>query len=1461
MPEKPIDPTVIRDPALAGSDADASFSTDESIFVSNNIGSDVNADAPTLDRYRIVQPIGRGGFGTVYLAIDDTLNRQVAVKFPHADRISNDLEIDLFLNEAQTLAGIDHPNVLTIYDFGKNENGRCYTVSKYIDGPTMADLLNDRERSLSDNIGVLATVLQALGAVHEEGIVHRDVKPHNVLIDSAGQPYLSDFGLALRDEQPDALRQVGTLKYMCPEQCRGESHLVDGRADIYAVGVILYVMLTGRFPFDGSNTHDIVEKIICGDPRPPRQVDRAIPQELERICLKSLSQRASDRYTTAYDFSNELLRWVTDEAANVETQFSGGDSTGENTALFPHLGTSTDTIVPRGLRCFGQRDANFFLKLLPGPRGKSGLPDAVDHWKDWVENTTVESTSRIGVIYGPSGCGKSSLLNAGLIPRLSRATAVVSVEASRDNTDDVLKQALEGLLTSYHHNRTLSDIAADIRSGRGLSGEKQVVVIVDQLEQWLASNKPFETSEFAGLLRQCDGKRLKAILIVRDEFWLALSRLLAFTEVPFQTGVNAVFVDLFDTRHARRVLHEYGYAYNRLPSIETELSADQDRFLSLAISNLATDGAVYPVRIAVFAEMMKSREWSAATLKLYGGAEGIGVRFLEETFDSESTPERYRQHAAAAANLLSYLLPENTSEIRGNAATLAELRSHSGYEDDEQSFAELVNILDQELRLISVTREQRPASDADTAKDDDVQPKELRDDSKYLLAHDYLIPSIRMWLRRRRSDSFRGRTLQNFEDSLATWKSDRSSKTLPWFADWVRFRLFLRGSLMSDDGQSMMRQANVFHGLRLVVLAVVIASVGFFWLASHRHAEVESMARQLQAASVANLPELTAKASPRADAVLSQLNSFENRDDRSTLAVDTARVALGGEVADWVDRVLDAAPEERRIVSTLDVMDDQDVVNTFREVVLDKGRPASQRLAAAQVVALRSETLDAEVEATLTGDSDLVDALVQERQNIAEWATAFEPFAELLLPRLSNLATSEQRTPESVTASDYLLLWCDDNPSRSFEHLLAPTPWQSDEFNRLGRKHAMANVSRLNRLVGRVVEAIEASNSVSDIDCRRAGMAVALLAELKIVEDLYRVLQVYSDPRLRVEAIYQLSQSMTSDEVIHGWLRLAIANSDPGSEAALLKLLALRAEPSNAKLGSPIGETVIGRFRASDDAEVHSAAEACLVGWGALEPSFLRTDQPLGTDERKWRVNGQGQTLIRIGGPRVSDAQSSQNLPLLEDYDLEVLNGEVTVGQIHAFDPSSYIHYETSPTNRHPANVVTFSKAINYCRWLTEVEGMGEDEQCYPHADTPLPNDWAPFPDHRTRRGYRLPNVDEWEFVARAGVRHEFRFPTGNDPRRLIDYEQVNQLDAAGAGAVAVGQRLPNRFGLFSLVGNQLEWAIDAKERQRYGLGATYRSPFSVCTLEVDTLGTMAPETEYNTVGFRVVRTVPKATR
>jgi serine/threonine protein kinase len=258
------------------------------------------------DRYRLDALIGVGGFGRVYKGFDTWLERPVAVKVPRVDRPVGVEEVDQCRIEAKKVARLRHPNIVPVHDVGK-DGGSCFIVSEWIEGVNLATRIEVERPPHREAARVVAEVAEALGHAHAHGYVHRDIKPANILLDGSGRAYLTDFGIAVVEEE--LLKDVGaagTLPYMAPEQLDDGLGRADHRADIYALGVVFYELLTGRRPFQASSSLDLREQILAGQVPSPHSIELGVPEALERICLRCLARSPEDRYRDAGALSADL---------------------------------------------------------------------------------------------------------------------------------------------------------------------------------------------------------------------------------------------------------------------------------------------------------------------------------------------------------------------------------------------------------------------------------------------------------------------------------------------------------------------------------------------------------------------------------------------------------------------------------------------------------------------------------------------------------------------------------------------------------------------------------------------------------------------------------------------------------------------------------------------------------------------------------------------------------------------------------------------------------------------------------------------------------------------------------------------------------------------------------------------------------------------------------------------------
>ncbi len=265
---------------------------------------------PQFGRFRVERELGRGGMGVVYLAYDEKLDRRVALKAPFFDPASKAEAIPRFLREARAMANVRHANLCPVFEAGEID-GRHYLAMAYIAGPTLHEKLRTRQpMAPAEAVALVRKMAEAIEVAHEAGIVHRDLKPGNVLLDARGEPVITDFGLAWRGgageiELTRTGALVGSPAYMAPEQVEGHVNEIGPAADTYALGVILYQLLTGRRPYEGSMA-SVIGQIVHKDPTPPRELNGAINPALEAVCLKAMAKRIEDRFASAAALAEAL---------------------------------------------------------------------------------------------------------------------------------------------------------------------------------------------------------------------------------------------------------------------------------------------------------------------------------------------------------------------------------------------------------------------------------------------------------------------------------------------------------------------------------------------------------------------------------------------------------------------------------------------------------------------------------------------------------------------------------------------------------------------------------------------------------------------------------------------------------------------------------------------------------------------------------------------------------------------------------------------------------------------------------------------------------------------------------------------------------------------------------------------------------------------------------------------------
>src|SRR5262252_3196290 len=266
--------------------------------------------------YELLELIGRGGQGVVYRARQKSLNRTVALKVIGLGHWATEGHLKRFRREAESAASLDHSGIVPIYEVGERD-GSCYFSMKLIEGGQLDDVSKREPISIRQAVELIAKVARTVHYAHEHGILHRDIKPGNILLDQNGEPHLTDFGLARLVETESTvtrtLEVLGTPSYMAPEQAVGNNSALTAATDVYALGAVLYQLLTGHPPFAGGTTYETIKLLLDTEPRQPRAWNPKIDHDLSTICLKCLEKDPQRRYSSALALAEDLERWLRHE--------------------------------------------------------------------------------------------------------------------------------------------------------------------------------------------------------------------------------------------------------------------------------------------------------------------------------------------------------------------------------------------------------------------------------------------------------------------------------------------------------------------------------------------------------------------------------------------------------------------------------------------------------------------------------------------------------------------------------------------------------------------------------------------------------------------------------------------------------------------------------------------------------------------------------------------------------------------------------------------------------------------------------------------------------------------------------------------------------------------------------------------------------------------------------------------
>ena len=322
-PAMPPDASVAGVDLSAGASAKAddpggmdNFSRDDAPASEAKKGAGAAELLGQLGDYELLEEVGRGAQGVVFRARQKSLNRTVALKVISLGQWASKAHLKRFRREAEAAASLDHPGIVPIYEVGERD-GSCYFSMKFVEGGQLDEVIRRTPMSIRQAAELIANVARTVHYAHEHGILHRDIKPGNILLDAKGEPHLTDFGLARLVESESTVTRtmevLGTPSYMAPEQAVGNNAAISSVTDVYGLGAVLYQLLTGQPPFAGGTTYETIKLLLDTEPRQPRLLNPKIDRDLSTICLKCLEKDPKRRYSSALALAEDLERWLKHE--------------------------------------------------------------------------------------------------------------------------------------------------------------------------------------------------------------------------------------------------------------------------------------------------------------------------------------------------------------------------------------------------------------------------------------------------------------------------------------------------------------------------------------------------------------------------------------------------------------------------------------------------------------------------------------------------------------------------------------------------------------------------------------------------------------------------------------------------------------------------------------------------------------------------------------------------------------------------------------------------------------------------------------------------------------------------------------------------------------------------------------------------------------------------------------------
>jgi formylglycine-generating enzyme required for sulfatase activity len=866
-------------------------------------------------------------------------------------------------------------------------------------------------------------------------------------------------------------------------------------------------------------------------------------------------------------------------------------------------------------------------------------------------------------------------------------------------------------------------------------------------------------------------------------------------------------VDVFDERHARKVLTSFGRALEKLENSDP-LRKQQETFVDAVVQGIAENGRVICVRLALFVEMVRYRQWTKDTLKAIGGVEGLCANFWEETLTAKSDRPQRRKHEKAARAVLKILLPESGQTIRGATKARQAILEASGYARSVTDFDELLHMLDDELHLIMPTvppgakpGETKVASSAtptgplhQSGEDKPATPAAVptileepkgRDDHLalspdvqryYQLTHDYLVSSLRDWLTLKQKETRRGRAELCLEERSALWTAKPENRQLPTVWEVVTIRLLTRRKDWTVPQKRMMRTAGTFYQIWGLLMLVSLILIGWGISELNGRLRARALVQNVITAETGDVPGIIAELAGVhhwADPLLRQIVGESAGDAKAQLHASMALLPRDSRQVEYLcERLLKAGPNQVAVIVAALADHKLELTERLWTVLEDANCDGGERLRAASALAtytpgdFRWKNVCPDVARKLVTENPFV---------LAKWTDALRPVSEFFAAPLADII-QDGKSGEAmkIAACEVVAAYAADDPAQFQElekRLAIPVPGNAGDEDEI----VLAK--------------------------QKADIATAFL-RMNQYEKMRGVMKHTPDPTARSFLIQRVSSLAVDPNII--WKELEQEKDVSIRRALILSLGGYALECLSLVEREAVTSQLVQWYRDDPDPGIHGATEWLLRQW-KQDAEIASVIKELATGKVEgnchWYVTRQGHTMVVIP-ELVEFLRETPPKRVVIVRGFAIADKPVTVEQYLRFRKNAVYEKQFSPQGDCPMNGVTWYEAAAYCNWLSEGEGLREDQWSYE------PNSAKSFADGMKirlgRRGYRLPSEWEWEYACRAGSVTHFCF--GQPPELLRRYGWVLSWDDRTG---PVGTLRPNDLGLFDVHGNVWQWCQD----------------------------------------------------